>query len=119
MIELTLPFPPTVNTYYRNVQGKTLISAKGREYRKAVADQVLIQRGAKHYEGRLAVEIIAHVPDKRRRDLDNLLKSTFDSLTHAGVWVDDSQIDKLTVSRGPIGGLLKIRITEMQEVAHA
>jgi crossover junction endodeoxyribonuclease RusA len=119
MIELTLPFPPSTNTYYRNLNGKTLISAKGREYRKAVADQVLIQRGAKHLEGRLAVEIVAHVPDRRRRDLDNLLKSTFDSLTHAGVWVDDSQIDKLTVSRGPIGGILKIRITEQEEASHA
>ena len=47
MIELTLPWPPSTNTYYRNIAGKTLISAKGREYRAAVADQVLIQRGAK------------------------------------------------------------------------
>ena len=48
MIEITLPWPPTVNTYWRNFNGRTIISAKGREYRKAVADQVLIQRAAKH-----------------------------------------------------------------------
>ena len=110
MIELTLPFPPTVNTYYRNIAGKTLISAKGREYRAAVADQVLIQRGAKLLAGRLSVTIVAHVPDKRRRDLDNLLKSTLDSLTHAGCWIDDSQVDSLTITRGPIGGMLKVSI---------
>ena len=110
MIELTLPWPPSTNTYYRNVAGKTLISAKGRAYRAAVAVQVLVQRGALRLESRLCVAIVAHVPDKRRRDLDNLLKSTLDSLTHAGVWLDDSQIDSLTISRGPIGGMLKVSV---------
>lgn len=113
VIELTLPFPPSTNTYYRNVGGKTLISAAGRTYRAAVADQVLIQRGAKRLAGRLAVEIVAHVPDKRRRDLDNMLKSALDSLTHAGVWLDDSQIDELTIKRGPVGGMLKVRVAEV------
>lgn len=112
-LQLTLPWPPTVNTYYRNVQGKTLISAAGRAYRAAVADQVLIQRGAKQYAGRLSVAIVAHVPDRRRRDLDNLLKSTLDSLTHAGVFLDDEQIDRLSIERGPIGGMVKVTIAEV------
>lgn len=113
MLNLTLPWPPTVNTYYRNVQGKTLISAAGRAYRAAVADQVLVQRGAKQLSGRLEVSIVAHVPDRRRRDLDNLLKGTLDSLTHAGVWVDDEQIDRLTIERGPVGGMVKVTIMEV------
>lgn len=113
VLELTLPWPPTVNTYYRNVQGKTLISETGRKYRAAVADQVLIQRGAKLFAGRLAVAITAHVPDKRRRDLDNLFKSTLDALTHAGVWLDDQQIDSLSIERGPIGGMLKVSVQEL------
>ena len=53
------------------------------------------------------------MPDKRRRDLDNLLKATLDSLTHAGVWSDDSQIDALSIRRFPIGGMLKVRIEEI------
>ena len=110
MINLTLPWPPSLNRYYRNVAGKTLISAEGRAYRKAVADQVLIQRGSKQYAGRLSVAIVAHVPDKRRRDLDNLFKGVFDALTHAGVWLDDSQVDELSIKRGPIGGMLKIEV---------
>ena len=110
MRELVLPWPPTVNTYYRNVAGKTLISAKGREYRAAVADQVLIQRGAKHLTGRLSVDIEAHVPDRRNRDLDNLFKAVLDSLTKAGVWDDDGQIDELSIKRMPVGGMLRVKV---------
>jgi crossover junction endodeoxyribonuclease RusA len=112
MLELTLPWPPTVNTYYRSTSGKVLISSEGRAYCKAVADQVLIQHGAKHLECRLSVSIVAHVPDKRRRDLDNILKSLLDSMTRAGVWADDSQIDNLIVQRGPVGGMVKVTIVE-------
>jgi crossover junction endodeoxyribonuclease RusA len=54
--------------------------------------------------------ITAHPPDKRRRDLDNILKCLLDSLTHAGVWDDDSQVDELAVIRGEIvpGGKVKV-----------
>jgi len=112
MIELTLPWPPTVNTYYRSTGGTVLISEKGRLYRKAVADQVLIQRGAKLFSGRLDVVIHAFPPDKRKRDLDNILKALFDSLTKAGVWLDDSQIDRFSVQRCAIGGMVKVAIHE-------
>lgn len=112
MIEVTLPWPPTVNTYYRNVKGKTLISEDGRAYRKAVADQVLVQR-VKRQEGSLRVLIEAYPPDRRVRDLDNLLKATLDSLTKAGVWADDSQIDDLRIVRMPtIGGMVKVEIRQ-------
>lgn len=113
MIELTMPWPPSVNTYWRTFQGRMIISEKGRSYRKAVADQVLVQRGAKHYEGKLKVEIEAWRPDNRRRDLDNLLKAVLDSLTHAGVWADDGLIVDLRIYWAPdVGGMLKVKVIE-------
>jgi crossover junction endodeoxyribonuclease RusA len=113
MIELTMPWPPSVNRYWRTFQGRMIISAEGREYRKAVADQVLIQRGAKHYEGKLRVVIEAWRPDNRRRDLDNLLKAVLDSLTHAGVWADDGLIVDLRIYWADnIGGMLKVKVSE-------
>jgi Holliday junction resolvase RusA-like endonuclease len=36
MIEFTLPWPPSVNTNWRTVNGRMIISAKGREYREEV-----------------------------------------------------------------------------------
>ena len=110
MLTVTLPWPPTVNTYYRNLNGKTLISAKGREYRKAVAEQVRIQVAKMGYAGRLGVLVEAYPPDKRSRDLDNILKSLLDSLTKAGVWADDSQIDDLQVVRKTVGGMVRVQV---------
>ena len=93
-----------------------IISAEGRNYRKAVADQVLIQRGAKHLEKKLRVVIEAWRPDKRKRDLDNLLKAVLDSLTHAGVWVDDGNVVDLRIYWAPgIAGMLKVHIQEVVE----
>ena len=114
MISLNLPYPPSVNTIWRRVGAKTLLSADGRAYRKLVADAVLlagIRRGLQA-DARLSVELLACPPDRRRRDLDNIPKAVFDALTHAGVWADDSQIDRMSVSRmAPVsGGALLVRI---------
>lgn len=114
MIEITMPWPPSVNTYWRTFQGRMIISAKGRDYREAVADQVLMQKAAKHYEGKLKVEIEAWRPDNRRRDLDNLLKAVLDALTHAGVWADDGLIVDLRIYWAEnVGGMLKIKVSEV------
>lgn len=40
-------------------------------------------------------------PDRRKRDLDNLLKSLLDGLEGAGVFKDDAQIDDLQIVRRP------------------
>lgn len=113
-INLILPWPPSVNRYWRTFQGRMIISAEGRSYRSAIADQVLIQRGAKHYEGKLKVVIEAWRPDNRKRDLDNLLKAVLDSLTHAGVWADDGLIVDLRIYWGEdIGGMLKVKVSEV------
>lgn len=99
MITLKLPWPPTANTYYRRVGNRTLISRKGRAYRKLVAQLALAQRWPSLGEERLGVELFAYLPDRRRRDLDNLQKCLLDALQHAGLYDDDGQIDRLTIVR--------------------
>jgi crossover junction endodeoxyribonuclease RusA len=106
-MELTLPFPPSVNHYYRTFHGRTLISRAGREYRRVICGLLARTPGLGGSDwvrkppggGRIALAMDAFPPDRRRRDLDNLLKSTQDSLAHAGVYQDDSQIDLLLVTR--------------------
>lgn len=105
-----MPWPPSVNTYWRNVSGKTLISAKGRAYRKVVSDMGWTL--PKYGTARLRVVIKAYPPDRRRRDLDNLPKAIFDSLERAGVFDDDEQIDFFSIKRCAVEkpGLIMLRI---------
>jgi crossover junction endodeoxyribonuclease RusA len=111
MIELLLPWPPSLNRYWRNVGSRTLLSRAGRQYRQAVALRVILA-GRPAIDGRLAVEVEAFPPDRRVRDLDNLFKGVGDSLAHAGVYADDGQIDDLRIRRGEVrkGGALAVTI---------
>ena len=73
------------------------------------------QRLKLNLSGRLAIKIIAEPPDKRRRDLDNILKAPLDALTHAGLLIDDEQFDEINIVRGlPVpGGRLGVKIYEI------
>ncbi len=96
---LTLSYPPSLNSYYRTVNGRIIISKKGREYRSAVALELLLQDLTIFGKARLNVIISAFMPDNRRRDLDNMLKCVLDALQKNGVYDDDSQIDHLAITR--------------------
>ena len=119
IFEVTLPWPHTINTYWRHkITGRlatVYITQQGKQYRQAVNNLVLEAAMLQRYlkaTGPLRVEIEAYPPDRRKRDLDNILKSLLDSLTHAGVWEDDSQIDDLRIYRSTIAGMVKVRIYE-------
>ncbi len=117
---VTLPWPPSTNRIWRNVavsgKPRTLLSQEGRVYRKAVADACLAAKLAgKQIPDRLALRLVVQAPDRRARDLDNTVKAVQDALTHAGVWLDDSQIDRLLVERGPVvkGGMVSVTVEVM------
>lgn len=95
-MEINLPYPPTLNTYWRHARGRHYISAQGKSYRRTV---ILLAKTKTPMLDRLKVEIKLWMPDRRRRDIDNLSKVLLDALAHAGVYEDDSQIDVLTLSR--------------------
>jgi Holliday junction resolvase RusA-like endonuclease len=98
MMELSLPFPPSANHYYRHVGYRTLISREGRAYREMVCS-ILGRMGVRPLDGGLVVRIELYPPDKRRRDADNSLKCLLDSLQHGGAYKDDGQIMRLSVEK--------------------
>lgn len=102
-ITLTLPFPPTQNHLYKHTRaGHHYLTEKGRVYYAQVNHLVLAQEIAFGDLEKLDVSILVHAPDNRRRDLDNMLKAILDSLTKACLWADDSQIDRLSITRGSV-----------------
>ena len=124
MIVMTLPWPPSSNTYWRSLSkgplaGRVLISEKGRAYRIAAGVAMFDQlRGYPKLSGRLAVTLAVNPPDRRRRDLDNMPKALLDALTHAQVILDDSQIDDLHIVRGPPtpGGCVVVSISVIRDL---
>ena len=102
--EFELPYPPSLNSYYRHVGAKVLISEKGRAYRAEVERVVRYLRRAgrvpaEPMSGELVVEVYIDPPDKRTRDVDNLPKSVLDALTKSGLWSDDGEIYRLVLER--------------------
>jgi len=115
MIEITLPWPPSVNHYWlRRSDGKGVrVSGPGVAFREACQWQVKAQKAAHGLTGPLVVDIVAFMPDKRRRDLDNILKALLDGLTHSGVWGDDSQVVDLRIRRADtVGGMVMVKVAE-------
>ena len=103
MITLVLPWPPSVNHYWRHVvighSVRTLISAEGRAYKARVENACREQQAPMQLRQKVAVEIRLEPPDRRKRDIDNSVKAILDSLTSARVWNDDFQVDDLHVYR--------------------
>ncbi|MFE4112258.1 RusA family crossover junction endodeoxyribonuclease [Kosakonia sp. YIM B13611] len=127
-MKLILPFPPSVNSYWRApnkgpLKGRHLISEAGRKFRSEACAAILdqLRRLPKPSTELAAVEILLYPPDSRNRDIDNYNKALLDSLTHAGVWEDDSQVKRLLVEWGPVvkGGRVEISITRYVPTAVA
>ncbi|MCC7407526.1 MAG: RusA family crossover junction endodeoxyribonuclease [Phycisphaeraceae bacterium] len=113
MLEVELPFPPSVNHYWRHFRGRMVISEQGRRYRETVRI-ALAAMNVRPAKGCVAVRVEAFPPDRRRRDLDNLLKALCDALEHGGAFLNDSQIVWLLIRRAAVvpGGKVVVRIRE-------
>lgn len=88
--------PPTVNHSYRTrPHGPGLyMTADCKGWIKDVIP--LVRHGYRRtapLAGKIAILTCFTVRDRKRWDLDNRKKALWDALTHAGVWLDDSQVD--------------------------
>lgn len=112
ILQIDLPYPPSVNHYWGTRGKMRYLTDKAKAFRRATRVEFMLTRHQGFGDARLSISIDLHAPDRRVRDIDNVLKSVLDSLCHAGVFTDDSQVDVLFVRRAPAekGGRCAIRI---------
>ena len=126
VIRLELPFPPSVNHYWRHVvlpigngrkghRVQTLISATGRKYKIAVLKSVIAQRAEYGIQNPVCVHVVFYPPNRCRRDVDNYAKALLDGIVGAGVLADDSLIRDLRLVWGDVapGGKAVVTIRPM------
>ncbi len=106
-----LPRPPSTNTLYRNVTHDERVRAwrlgnklpgrlKTERYRTWLNAAGWHVKAARlvPLKGNIKIDILVARKDKRRRDLDNLVKPTQDLLVKHAIIEDDSLIDELHIA---------------------
>lgn len=115
LFKITIPFPPSVNTYWGFKGSQRFLTSRAKLFKQAVAAEFIKSGYEPLGSARLKIEIELYPPDKRIRDIDNVVKSTLDALCQAGIFDDDGQIDVLLVTRQSVikWGAAKIILTKI------
>jgi len=79
MIAVTLPYPPSANRLWRAVNGRNIKSAEYRQWLVKARACIPVEARGK-ITGPYFMAVRADRPDRRARDLTNLLKPTEDAL---------------------------------------
>lgn len=109
-----LPYPPSVNHAYMMRNGKKILKQEVAEYKHSVS---LMVSNAKQKFGNVPLPfqmfVYVYPPDKRKRDLDNIIKVMQDGVC-LGLKTDDSNIVSVAAIRCDAvkHGMVEIVFTE-------
>lgn len=115
-ITFEIPWPPSINNYYKRGRQNVLLSMRAKVYRKEVWVCAARARALWKTDKVLTVNIHLHAPmNVRTYDIDNFNKGILDALQGV-VYDNDKQITVLVVEkREPcVGGKAKVTIMETE-----
>ncbi|OHB49207.1 MAG: hypothetical protein A2Y10_19315 [Planctomycetes bacterium GWF2_41_51] len=92
---IELPYPPSINHYFKRRGKQTFIGADGIMFRRKVCVALMAAR-VSPMVGMLAMKVRAYPPDRRKRDIDNIQKPLLDALEKGRAFYNDCQIKHLT-----------------------
>jgi crossover junction endodeoxyribonuclease RusA len=114
VIRLELPLAPSANAIFR--------AGRGRVYKTNIYKQWLeecswmIKTQTKESVPRdYILQVVAKRPDKRRRDLDNLLKATSDLLVRTGIVSDDNFCRAIVAEWVDFGPPMVVKIYPLEQ----
>ncbi len=104
-VTITAPYPPSLNTLYATVNGRRILSKKGKDYKEEIG--WIIRRDLPNFQivptpTKLFSIIDAYLPDRRIRDINNVTKIVYDSLTMI-IYEDDVQVHTELHRKHPVG----------------
>ena len=96
IVQLSLPYPPSVNNYWRVFNGRSILSAEARDYKNR-ASAIARRSEIRPLSGPVYCAIDVFRP-RQIGDLDNTLKALLDSLREVA-FHDDSQVTGIFARR--------------------
>lgn len=106
---LTLPFPPSTNGLFTNRRGGRASTKRYLAWQEE-AGWAIKRQCPLPESGPVSIHMLLGRPDKRKRDLDNLLKSPIDLLVKHGLIDDDRSVESIFAAWGKGPGKLTIMV---------
>lgn len=104
-LTVRLPYPPSANRLWRNVRGRTIRSPEYDAWLEAAAWEVArivsMQHDRKGVAGPYGLTVRVCPPDRRHRDLDNLIKPLSDALAKGGAVENDRFCQRIEIEWCP------------------
>ena len=109
MIRLEISYPPSANRLWRKARGRVYRAPNYVEWLEREGWNIINQRqGGIVGPYKLAMSVVR--PDKRKRDLDNLIKPVSDLLKSVGVIGDDSDAQRIELEWVKEGPAVTVRV---------
>ena len=99
-VNLLLPWPPSVNKLWStNRRGNWYTTKAAKDFKDIVYYYIHAKQSRKLFneDDRISLSVKAYPADKRKHDLDNILKVLCDALENAEVFPNDNQIKKIDI----------------------